>query len=281
MDAKIDWISFTLPMYVNEQEQSSYELSIEVAVKAAFGEELANKVFQQKWVENPYGRKPYSRSWTLADCGISIFTSEKLPHMLIELSGQGCDYLRSVGCETEVLEAIRERLSRLDIAVDIITDTKPTDFVAAKSHRKETTKNTIQSQSGETVYVGSTKSERYCRVYRYSEPHPRSAAMRVEEVFRRKHARSIAVLVVDFGILATARAIGEDRGWTHPCWGISAGDRIDLNLPRPEREGKNTVRWLITQAAPAFRRLVAEGRITNPEEWLHQWFLDELEGGGD
>lgn len=273
MDAKIDWLSFTLPVQTDNLTEENFHVAIEVAIKTAFGENLADNVFNSEWRENPSGRAPYSRSWTVVDRGITVFTSQKLSNFLCEFSGKGCDYLRAHACEGPVLESCRDRISRLDVAADILTDTKPIAFVEAKANRKERYREVKQSDAGETVYVGSRLSERYCRVYRYAHPHPRSRVLRIEEVFRRKHARAIASEILDNGVFSVARTLGKMRGWTHNCWGDAASDSSRISLPRPEREGKNTVRWLITQAAPAFKRLIADGTIEDPEQFLLSYFM--------
>jgi len=191
MRSKLDWISFTLPIETDNSSEGAFNAALEDAFNRTFNEYEAKQLVHHTWVERK-GRAPYIYAWDIGASGMVCFASPKRKEILIEISGKGCDYLRSVGVEAAVLEKVQSRLTRLDIATDIETHISPVDFVAKRTGRKSRFNSVIQSDTGTTVYVGSRESESYTRVYRYAEPHPRAALLRVEYVFRRKHARLIA-----------------------------------------------------------------------------------------
>lgn len=269
----IDWVSFTLPIINDASTEASLNQSFESAFMEGLGDEVGGHLAALKWEHMEHGRAPYSDAWSVGDNGITVFWSEKRPEILLEISGKGCDYMRSVGLETRLLERVQMRLSRLDIATDIECDTKPDAFVAARTGRKASSIAHVESQTGATVYVGSRTSEQYVRVYRYAKPHPRSDLLRVEHVFRRKYARVIASEILVQGIIAVVGAIGARYGWAHSSWGVPADDSDPIKFPRPEREAGGTVFWLIKQAAPAFQRLVREGVIKDAEGFLRNYFM--------
>jgi len=273
MRVQLDWISFTLPIVNDASTEASLNQSIETAFMGGLGDEVGTHLSQFKWGALEHGRAPYSNAWSIENNGITVFHSPTRTEILIEISGKGCDYIRSVGLENRLLERVQTRLSRMDIAVDIKCDTKPSAFVEARKSRKATSIAEISSVTGETVYVGSRTSEHYARIYRYAHPHPRSSLLRVEHVFRRKYARVIASEILVQGILAVVGAIGKRAGWTHPVWGVSADDSDTFKFPRPEREAGGTIFWLIKSAAPAFRRMVREGVIEDPEAFVQAYFM--------
>jgi hypothetical protein len=112
-------------------------------------------------------------------------------------------------------------------------------------------------------------------VYRYAPPHPRHEFLRAEMVFRKQNAKLFAESMIqcDFNYTALALGAGQVYGFEHEAWNLS-GDEIPLDSWTPERSQGKTVTWLISQVAPAFKKLVREGVIDNPEEWLRKYLLE-------
>jgi len=171
-----------------------------------------------------------------------------------------------------VLTAIHERCTRIDIACDIETDVRPTEFVACLTHERMRASGYQKSSTGETCYVGSQKSDRYARVYRYNTPHPRANLLRVEHVFRRENAKSVAIRCVDSAMGDIANAAGMAFGWKHKVWDIAISDSIDISAVRERGRTGTTVFWLVNQCAPAFKRLVQTGAIADPQAFLQAYF---------
>lgn len=219
------------------------------------------------------GRPPYSASYR-TDRGIILFWNVRLGHCLMEITGQGCEFLRGVKMLNPLIQRMKSRLTRIDLAVDMQTECTPSSFLAQSQSARFKSRASMLSDTGHTEYVGSRNSERYCRVYRYAPPHPRANLLRSEFVFRKQNAKLFAQSAVECGFDLTALALGAGQiyGFEHDDWNLK-GDEIALDSWTPERAQGKTVRWLISQVAPAFKRLVNEGVIDNPTEFLEKYFV--------
>lgn len=138
--------------------------------------------------------------------------------MTFEIGGKACAYLHaSQRLQAVVLKALEVgNVTRLDIAVDMETDTDPRDFVEQRSNKRQKSVETAVSSTGTTCYIGSRKSDRYARVYRYNDPHPRADLLRCEMVFRGKHADIAARQWLAVGDEELAARAGNIYGWEHP-----------------------------------------------------------------
>lgn len=214
------------------------------------------------------GRAPYSFALARADGGVRIFGGGPQTGVLYELSGRACEGLRSAAAAASFLAPIVDRITRMDYAIDIRADTRPSVFANARSHGGFRSISFIQSSTGETVYIGSPKSDRFCRVYRYNPPHPRSALIRIEFVFRRRLAKDAArALLVASSEPFFVAQLGNTYGFTHPIW--SPGERTDERVKASilTRADEDTVSWLYKQVAPAVRRLLAQEAL-DLADWL-------------
>lgn len=253
----------------------AYADAISSGLTDMFGETLRNAVFGGEWSKNGRSRAPYVDAWKLGENGITLFASPTLTHACIEISGQGCERLIAMETLGAVLESSGERVTRIDIASDIETAIMPDEFVAQVSHERMRASGYQKSETGETAYVGSQKSDRYARVYRYAEPHPRSKLLRVEHVFRRDYAKKVAHACAQSGVDSVARAAGDAFGWSHAVWKPEGNNDTDISTVGAERKMGKTVFWLVHSVAPAFRRLIAEGVIKDPEAFIQAYFLAE------
>jgi len=272
MRAHVDWLTFTLPMWFSTREDSSYEESIEYAFVSTFDAKTLSGVFGGEWELQERSRAPYTNAWAMEDCGITRVASQSLNHACVEISGKGCERVIREGMMEDVMRSVEARITRVDIAVDIETDTTPTEFVQEKNHKRMRAHGTQISSTGETCYVGSQASDRYCRVYRFNPPHPRAHLLRVEYVFRKDYAKAICRGLLDGGIMAVTKSSGEAFGFTHVAWEMDAGKSVDISIISPSRSAGSTVHWLITSCAPAFRRLVESGDIRDPDEFIRRYF---------
>jgi len=275
----IDWLTFTMTMQygavtgVASDFAEEYALAIEQTFLTTFGADLVAKAFGGNWEKNERSRAPYMDAWKLGEGQTTLFASPSLPHCCVEISGKGCESLISAGLLDLVLSAIHERVTRIDIASDIETNIRPTEFVSEVAHERMRANGYQNSESGETCYVGSQKSDRYARVYRYNAPHPRAHLLRVEHVFRRDYAKKVAYEVLAGGVYAVAAAAGRAFGWAHPIWEKSPRNMVDLSIVAAERNEGKTVYWLVHTVAPSFRKLCESGTITDPEEFIARYFL--------
>lgn len=125
----------------------------------------------------------------------------------------------------------------------------------------------MRSESGETCYLGSQKSNRYARVYRYHPPHPRAAFLRCEMVCRDQDAKDTANAILHHGLRNTAAALGGVFGWTHSDWTLTPPTDLELAAYRADRHGGKTEYWLHAQVIPALRKLKREGKIEQLESF--------------
>jgi len=269
----IDWLTFTMTMRYSDETNEAYANALGNAFMDTFGVDLVREAFGGAWAKKERSRAPYMDAWQIGGGGISLFASPNLTHCCVEISGQGCEGLLERQVLAEILVRVAERVTRIDIATDIETATKPTDFVAQTAHERMRASGYQKSETGETCYVGSQKSDRHARVYRYSEPHPRSHLLRIEHVFRRDYAKVVAKAAVDGDIAVVAMAAGQAFGWAHPEWNVTATSEVDISVVKAERGAGKTVFWLVHSVAPAFQRLIADGTIRDPERFVREYFL--------
>jgi len=277
MRTHIDWLTFTMSMIYADETDDAYANAIEYGFEDMFGKQLLADAFGGKWEKNERSRAPYTDSWRLSNADITLFASPNLTHCCVEISGKGCENLISKNVLDKVLGCCKERVTRIDIANDIETSIRPGEFVSQVSHERMRTSGHVVSDTGETCYVGSQKSERYARVYRYNEPHPRSHLLRIEHVFRKEYAKKVASQVLDTSLESVASAAGNAFGWSHPIWDTTACEGADISIVREQHGSGNTIYWLINSCASAFKRLCADGAISNPQEFIDRYFLNENE----
>ena len=138
-------------------------------------------------------------------------------------------------------------------------DTDPITFAEARSNKRHKSHETSVTTTGTTYYVGSRRSDRYCRVYRYAEPHPRSDRLRVECVYRGHQAIALARTWLEVGNEETAARAGNQYGWEHPDWEPHSEETI--KAWRPDRKTHNRMHWYKSQCVPAIRALVNTGHL--------------------
>jgi hypothetical protein len=261
-------------VYVDERE-NAYADAIAYGFEDMFGKQLLADAFGGKWEKNERSRAPYTDSWSMGENGITLFASPNLTHCCVEISGQGCERLIALSLLADVLRCSKERITRIDIACDIETEVSPMDFVAEVSHERMRTSGQVISETGETCYVGSKKSDRYARVYRYNKPHPRAHLLRVEHVFRKDYAKKVASEITVASLENIAAGAGLAFGWEHPVWNTGKADVSDLSLVFERGNTGSTVFWLVHSCAAAFRRLCADGTISDPQAFLDKYFIND------
>lgn len=273
MRTHIDWLTFTIPMIYFGDEDNAYAQAVSSGFEDMFGLELRASVFGGNWEKQARSRAPYTDAWVQDAGGVTLFASANLTHACIEISGQGCERLLEHNQLDRVLARCKDRVTRIDIAVDIETQITPHEFVAKVDHERMRTSGQVISSTGETCYVGSQKSERYARVYRYNAPHPRAHLLRVEHVYRKDYAKKVAAAITENSVENIAESSGKAFGWSHDIWQTGILDSADISIIRERGGSGATIYWLCNSVAPAFNRLVQSGAIVDPEAFLKTYFL--------
>lgn len=272
--AKIDWLSFVIRTPSNDEPEQPRVVphGMMKSLRAEFGDDIIDTLFV-----NPtpmlHGRAPYRWGYNTEISKTTLFCGGEPDHMTWEFSGQACEIARRASLEPDLLLRGANLCTRIDKAVDIATAMTPQELVAMCSVKRAKTRSEMTSQSGTTVYIGSMKSEHYARIYRYNDPHPRAGLLRIEFVARRERAKNEAAVIEEHGIGSILKYLWDELGLPEILDFEASAVPVSLNDARPERDGKNTVSWLIKQAAPAFKRMLAEGHIANGEEFLREFFL--------
>jgi hypothetical protein len=254
-------------------EDNAYAQAISQGFEDMFGLEMRAAVFGGDWQKQERSRAPYVDAWVQSEGGVTLFASPNLTHACVEISGQGCERLISAGKIQTVLSCCKERVTRIDIACDIETKTTPDEFVKELNHERMRTRGSVISDTGATCYIGSQKSERYARVYRYNAPHPRSHLLRVEHVYRKEYAKKVAGEIAAHGIEGATVASGVSFGWTHRDWQPALVDSGDISVVRERGNSGSTIFWLVNSVAPAFKRLCETGAIQDPQGFLQAYFM--------
>lgn len=259
MDGRIDWLSWTMRPSDQPENISHLYTTARKAVKSLSDE-------HEDWLFNgePYDRTSRRSTFNLClsrdDNGVLIGGQSPTGYLLFEATGRACNAINEPATSRRIVSEIAGLLTRLDYACDIETETLPSEFVNARSHRAFRSLSFIRSDTGETAYVGSAKSDRFCRVYRYNPPHPRSHLLRIEFVFRRALARSVAEQYVSQESDAHfAARLGQTWGFSHRDW--QPGEQTDerIIVPSVKKHDEDTIAWLYKQVLPAMRRVVATG----------------------
>jgi hypothetical protein len=248
--ARIDWLSFTMPI-----RSDNDDWDVRASVLRQRIDEITDRVLSVYAGDLLPGRQPYW--WSIGGVGIRVFFG-RVGDALVEISGEGCELLHDAGVMRSIVQGWRGRITRLDHATDILTDTLPVDFVE-QSGRKFRSKSVITSPTGQTVYCGSLKSNRYCRVYRYTEPHPRAHLLRVECVFRKGDAGIAADAWLESGDAVFSGRCGAIYKWQHADWTNQQYEK----LPgwKADTKGGKTEAWLIKQVAPALRKALSSEQM--------------------
>jgi len=159
----------------------------------------------------------------------------------------------------------------MDIAVDMSCNVTPRQFAADVKDTPVKTRSEFVSSTGETVYLGSRTSERYARVYRYNEPHPRAKLLRAEFQLKGVYANEAALKLTEGEALnGIAAALGEHFGFTHDVW--KADDEPVPLKVRSHAQTGNTVFWLTNTVAPLLKRLNETGKL-DAAAWFDEYVM--------
>lgn len=261
----VDWLSVTFELGEGETLYQLTELT-RLALYRSFGQQLGDAIWLDTVPTSP--RNPYVAAWKQPDRNIVTFANT-VGQGLVEVSGQGCATLRQMSLLEAMLHLAETVCTRVDIAIDILGLT-PDEIVSKGYSARFRSHTRIASDKGITHYIGSVKSERYARVYRYAPPNPRAHLCRIELVHRKGYAKLAVKAINRDGIVKTALSALASYKFQHE--GVPTSEQ-PLATVAILKSSQKTVTWLIAQCAPAFKRLVSEGVIEDPGAFLQKHFL--------
>lgn len=276
----VDWLALSLSIPVDGQhgERVSAETAIRRAQRsagrhlprvAAMMQEVAAVGGEAQWVT---ADRPYNVAHALPYGGkVSVDTRSVFDTALCTWTGQGASSNNSLMLEllAEAAQSAGAQVARVDIAADFSGMT--VDDVIGKHPgigRGTRSQSHIVSDTGETRYYGSPKSDRFATVYAYSESEAAKRGRpgaRIEIRLRKKYARAFADAVVlaggaslSWGFKVAAASVLESMGVT---LGNLPDERVRVTIPDKRRIGK-TVTWLEKQVRPAVVRLMRDAQLT-------------------
>ena len=262
MDVKLDYLSFTIMEDVRQGSDNPDQWQ-RLAVGALWDNQPATAAFFEQvgnW-QSGGARGHYSASLYQPQIYAAMRFGGSANHILVELPGTACQRARDNGLLDQIVAQASERLTRLDIACDIPDGCSPAAFVGAGYNARFEAHASLISPSGETEYVGSMKSERFSRVYRYAATHPRAGTLRVEYVLRSSYAKTAAHELSKSGLSALACACGNTFGWQSSYWQPSQMTEAKLRSQRSDRHEPSRVRWLNGVCVPSLLKAHHEGLI--------------------
>lgn len=244
LDAKIDYISATVMKNLNGVGHSE---QVYDAILYALTQESGGALYDllsRASYEPSQGRGHYGTSLHSPDTKAVIFWGGSSNHILIELTGTTCQWMRDNSNLDHVIQNMDDRFTRLDIAVDFVTDVPPKEFALAVTNQRWKITREFNEKSGATCYVGSTKSDRFARVYKFNPPHPRAGVLRCEMVLRGNYAKQTARSISQHGLKEVVKMLGNSFSWNHPLWKPESTTTGKLRASRADRNDPNTLIWL-------------------------------------
>ena len=261
MHHKIDYYAFTIPVRSPYSEtEENYDIFARKVFTSITAIHQIEETFSSGW-ELEKGTGFYKARLRHEKSGVALSFGTINPHIYVELSGKSCDCLSELNALAPLISETGERASRIDFAVDIVTDEMPAVFSAFRNETRWKHLSTINSATGQTCYVGSRKGERMARVYRYASPHPRSHLLRVEAEYKGDAARAACAELQTRSLEQVCLAAHVAFGWSSHVW-LSA-EETAVKIPYSSHNPTNaaTVLWIYNVVAASLRNAVVNGLI--------------------
>lgn len=270
MQTKIDYVGFTAPCRMPfEPEDLDNQKNALMVLEDFLGLNWVPITKGHIW--EVYKAKGFYHTRIFdADTKVSVSFGNVNSHIHVEFGGQALDHIRAIGFYEEFLEKVATRTSRVDFAVDFEDQCTVKEFIVNRQEGRFKAGGHIFSEDGETAYVGSWKAERFARVYRYNDPHPRSKILRAEVVLRATYAKQAMAIVLSQGETQAALAAHEPFGWKHQIWQPTEAVSSEIVSKRHDKEGASTIRWLNGDVAACIVRLHGEDLI-DAYEWFDKY----------
>jgi len=267
---KIDWLTFTF--WRREVGEGGKGLTVRESLSELLGF-LASVGITVEPKATGKSRRPYTDSYLMYDFSAHILTNPKLEYVTVEFTGKGCSQLHQHGLIDKVINYMSRhgKPTRVDAAIDIKTDVRPSKFVADGYSSRIKSFGHHKTVTGETIYLGSPKSDWMVRVYRYDGVHERSGLLRIELVARRDKAVKALKIWQESGPNAMVAYMSERYKFGSKLW-----EAVELDVWEAEtstespRTDDTTIAWLMRQVKPALARLAIADKLS--AEFWHLFF---------
>lgn len=267
----VDWFSFTIPLPNNEMSIENTLQHVNRWVGATFTPETRDNLLLDSMSPRD-GRRPYQFGGQTPSQDMFLWYGGQ-NNVLIEITGNGCKRLADSknikvygDSLNEIISTTHHRATRLDIAIDIETKLRPGDFVSQGYNPRIKTRVGYESATGETIYIGSKRADRYCRVYRYdTKTHAREGLLRIELVSKRKHAKMQSKFLRYYGVSHVAQMALNYFDFKSSY--TPTIEALREKFPSIARETSMSKRrtWLEKQVIPAIQKMLINGEVTELE----------------
>nr|CRY96387.1 hypothetical protein [uncultured prokaryote] len=272
MQTKIDYVSFTAPSrMVFEPDDLDNAKNAHTVLADFLGDWWLPIAAGHSW--QIYKAKGFYHTRLFdEDSKISVFFGGVNKHVYCEVGGQALDFIRALGSYEDFLERVATRTSRVDFAVDFESEVSVEQFIVNRQGQAFKAHSEVVTETGETRYIGSWKGERFARVYRYNDPHPRSKLLRAEVVLRGTYAKQAMAIVLKDGEVQAALAAHKPFGWQHQIWQPAEAITSEIVSKRHDKEKANTLRWLNGHVASAIINAHV-GDLQSAYDWWETYVL--------
>jgi len=271
----VDWLSYTIldtPHAATELEAIAHSQRF---LEMAFAEHFEKYFVNATW--EPAGSMPPYQHGMKSEHGIGYHFGD-VPHQHVQLQGRACLALQHDNALLPIASGVIGTVTRMDVAMDFDGSISCDDLRDSVQSKRIKSRSTMTSSSGTTHYIGSRKSERVARAYEYNAPHPRAGVPRLEFQLKKDSAKEFIRQWRANGLNYAAQMILNS-------FGVHALniEKHDEKLPAstPHRSKEKTLRWILTQVAPAIQTLIKDGVIKEPEHFFNEHFLPTNYRGND
>lgn len=258
---KIDYYAYTIPARLAFNEVTD---EIQEFVRTTFTSSLpASEMvasLESGWsIERAKGF--YSHRLRHEITGVALSFGTINAHVYVELSGKACDCLESANILSSLIESTKAKCSRIDFALDFVTEIKPEQFSAFRNEIRWKYVSHITGASGTTDYIGSRTGERMARVYRYNPPHPRAHMLRVEAEYKGAAAKAICKELEQNSLEQVCLMAHAPFGWSHCLFKDLESEAVKVPYSAHNPDNAATVRWLYGVVASSVRKAILDGLI--------------------
>jgi len=245
----IDWLSISLP-------NSRCIGQVQRALLAPYIHSVTG--LNDDW-QVSQSRKPFNVGFKGVKTGVMLYGYHSLGGALLECTGKTMDTLeRDYSALVDSWLTVY-KITRIDIACDYEQRIAPSVLCANIDAR---TIGKLVSDTGETIYIGSSKSDKFVRCYLYNAPHERANSTRVEFVYRRDYATKVARFIASGDVESVVGDIKRHlilRGYDmRDDWNDIEEAKIKMS-DEHSRDIQKTLKWLKKQVSPSIQRLLLEG----------------------
>lgn len=270
----IDFMSVTMP-YV--QPDTDVTLWQEQARKVSTHPDVpvwANHALETLAFVPAKSRKGHSAALHEPVSGATVFMGGSNSVSVFEAGGRACKKFSNYVGYKEMARMSIKTCTRIDVAIDF--DLPPADIASYVTGWSKRIKahSWVNSPSGQTLYLGSPTSERFARIYRYAEPHPRARFLRVEIVSRRKHAKAVCEAIQTQGLGATASALLAGLSLQGSDFRAFENTNLPVTPLENNRSAAKRVLWILKQVTPALIDMHKNGELD-----AYEWFKNHVESG--